>query len=136
MKDKVEISDIEEDVTDKETTGVSAPIEEPKVKPEESSGVEETPEPEPKPAPKKSRRRKKSTAPKAPVVIQMQSSWPARLIIGGTPSGKGYTFERAGVILGIDPQDVDFILSRNRKIETHGRGCCGGEGERIYVQLV
>lgn len=136
MEDKVEISDIEEDVTDEETTGVSAPIEEPEVKPEESSGVEETLEPEPKPAPKRSRRRKKTTAPKAPVVIQMQSSWPARLSVSGTPSGKEYRFERAGVILGIDPQDVDYVLSRNRKIETHGRGCCGGARERIYVQIV
>lgn len=125
-----------EEVENLETTGVSAPTEEPEVKPEESSGVEETPEPEPKPAPKRRTRRRKTTAPKAPVVIQMQSQWPARLIIRGAPSGKEYIFERAGVILGVDPQDVDFILSRNRTIETHGRGCCGGNKERIYVQLV
>jgi len=125
-----------DEVENLETTGVSAPIEEPEVKPEESSGVEETPEPETKPAPKRRTRRRKTTAPKAPVAIQMQSQWPARLIIRGAPSGKEYIFERAGVILGVDPQDVNFILSRNRRIETHGVGCCGGDRERIYVQVV
>lgn len=128
---------MEEEIGKLENTGVSAPIEESEVKPEESSGVKETSEPEPKSAPrKKSTRKKKITASKAPIVIQMQSQWPARLIIRGAPSGREYIFERAGVILGVDPQDVNFILSRNRNIETHGIGCCGGDRERIYVQVV
>lgn len=122
------------DVDDKsETAGVSVPIEVPEVKPEVSSGVEDKPEPETKP---KRKRTKKTTAPKAPVVVQMQSQWPGRLIIDRTPSGKEYVFERAGVILGIDPQDVDYVLSKNRTIESHGVGCCGGGKERIYTHLV
>jgi len=123
------------DVDDKsEATGVSVPIEVSEVKPEESSGVEDKPEPETKPKTRK--RTKKTTAPKAPVVVQMQSQWPGRLIIDRTPSGKEYVFERAGVTLGIDPQDVDYVLSKNRTIESHGAGCCGGGKERIYTRLV
>lgn len=128
MREEIEDSDILDVI---ETLGVSAPIEEPEVKPEISSGVKKTIEPK-----LKSKARKKSAGPQAPIVIQMQSVWPARLIISGAPSGKEYRFERAGVLVGVDPQDVDFILSRNRKIETHGRGCCGGERERVYVQIV
>jgi len=137
MTDKMlEESDIDIDVDDKsETTGVSVPIEVPEVKPEESSRVKD--KPEPKSTRKRAAKRKeKATAPKAPVVVQMQSQWPGRLIIDRTPSGKEYIFERAGAILGIDPQDVDYVLSKNRTIESHGVGCCGGGKERIYTRLV
>ena len=68
--------------------------------------------------------------------IRVQSLWPARLIIRGTPSGEAYVWAKAGAIETVNPVDVDFLMSRNRgKVPSDGRGCCGGDGDRIYLQL-
>jgi len=69
--------------------------------------------------------------------IKVQSLWPARLVVRGTPSGEEYVWPKAGAIEAVNPADVDFLMSKNRgKVPSDGRGCCGGEGTRIYLALV
>jgi len=69
--------------------------------------------------------------------IKVQSLWPARLVVRGTPSGEEYVWPKAGAIETVNPADVDFLMSKNRgKVPSDGRGCCGGEGTRIYLALV
>ena len=69
--------------------------------------------------------------------IKMQSLWPARLVIRGAPSGEDYVWANAGAIEAVNPADVGFLMSKNRgKIPSDGRGCCGGDGTRIYLVLV
>lgn len=69
--------------------------------------------------------------------IKVQSLWPARLIVRGTPSGEVYVWANSGAVETVNPVDVDFLLSKNRgKVPSDGRGCCGGDGTRIYLQLV
>lgn len=69
--------------------------------------------------------------------IKVQSLWPARLIIRGAPSGEKYVWANAGAIEAVNPADVGFLMSKNRgKVPSDGRGCCGGDGTRIYLALV
>lgn len=69
--------------------------------------------------------------------IKVQSLWPARLVVRGTPSGEEYVWANAGAIEAVNPADVGFLMSRNRgDVPSDGRGCCGGEGTRIYLALV
>lgn len=69
--------------------------------------------------------------------IKVQSLWPARLVIRGAPSGEEYVWANAGAIEAVNPADVGFLMSKNRgKIPSDGRGCCGGDGTRIYLALV
>ncbi len=69
--------------------------------------------------------------------IKVQSLWPARLVVRGTPSGEEYVWPKAGAIETVNPADVDFLMSKNRgKVPSDGRGCCGGDGIRIYLALV
>ncbi len=69
--------------------------------------------------------------------IKVQSLWPARLIIRGAPSGEEYVWANAGAIEAVNPADVGFLMSKNRgKVPSDGRGCCGGDGTRIYLALV
>lgn len=69
--------------------------------------------------------------------IKVQSLWPARLIIRGAPSGEEYVWANAGAIEAVNPADVGFLMSKNRgKVPSDGRGCCGGDGTRIYFALV
>lgn len=68
---------------------------------------------------------------------KVQSLWPARLIIRGAPSGEEYVWANAGAIEAVNPADVGFLMSKNRgKVPSDGRGCCGGDGTRIYLALV
>lgn len=69
--------------------------------------------------------------------IKVQSLWPARLVIRGAPSGEEYVWANAGAIEAVNPADVGFLMSKNRgKVPSDGRGCCGGDGTRIYLALV
>jgi len=69
--------------------------------------------------------------------IRVQSLWPARLIVRGTPSGETYVWANSGAIEAVNPADVGFLMSKNRgKSPSDGRGCCGGDGTRIYFQLI
>lgn len=68
---------------------------------------------------------------------KVQSLWPARLVIRGAPSGEVYVWANAGVVEAVNPADVGFLMSKNRgKVPSDGRGCCGGDGTRIYLTLV
>ena len=68
--------------------------------------------------------------------ISVQSLWPARLVIRGTPSGEEYVWAKSGALEAVNPVDVDFLMSKNRgKVPSDGRGCCGGDGTRTYFQL-
>lgn len=69
--------------------------------------------------------------------IRMQSLWPARLVVRGTPSGETYVWANSGAIEAVNPADVGFLMSKNRgESPSDGRGCCGGDGTRIYFQLI
>ncbi len=69
--------------------------------------------------------------------IKVQSLWPARVVIRGAPSGEEYVWAKAGAIEAVNPADVGFLMSKNRgKVPSDGRGCCGGDGTRIYFALV
>lgn len=69
--------------------------------------------------------------------IKVQSLWPARLVVRGAPSGEEYVWANAGAIEAVNPADVGFLMSKNRgKVPSDGRGCCGGDGTRIYLALV
>ena len=69
--------------------------------------------------------------------IRVQSLWPARLVVRGTPSGKTYVWANSGAIETVNPADVGFLMSKNRgESPSDGRGCCGGDGTRIYFQLI
>lgn len=69
--------------------------------------------------------------------IKLQSLWPARLVVRGAPSGEEYVWANAGAIEAVNPADVGFLMSKNRgKVPSDGRGCCGGDGTRIYLALV
>lgn len=162
MQRKVSMNDEEKDVT-AGVEGFERPAEEEVVEPE----VFEEPEitPPPKPARRKSTKKKKKSSgvsakkrevkpvdeakaepavvtPPASMLmagdrISVQSLWPARLVIRGTPSGEEYVWAKAGALEAVNPVDVDFLLSKNQgKVPSDGRGCCGGDGVRIYFQLV
>lgn len=69
--------------------------------------------------------------------IKVQSLWPARVVIRGAPSGEEYVWAKAGAVEAVNPADVGFLMSKNRgKVPSDGRGCCGGDGTRIYFALV
>ncbi len=69
--------------------------------------------------------------------IKVQSLWPARMIVRNTPSGEEYVWAKAGALVAVNPVDVDFLMSKNKgTVPSDGRGCCGGDGTRIYFQLV
>lgn len=69
--------------------------------------------------------------------ISIQSLWPARLIVRDTPSGEEYVWANAGAIEAVNLADVEFLLSKNRgDVPSDRRGCCGGDGTRIYFALV
>lgn len=68
--------------------------------------------------------------------ISIQSLWPARLIVRDTPSGEEYVWANAGAIETVNLADVEFLLSKNRgDVPSDRRGCCGGDGTRIYFAL-
>ena len=156
------MNDEEKDVMD-EFEEVIEPVVEEVVEPEESEKPEITTPP--KSARRKSRRTKKKSsgvsvekagvkpvdeAKAEPAVvtppasmsrtgdrIRVQSLWPSRLIIRGTPSGEEYVWPNSGAIEAVNPVDVGYLMSKNRgTTPSDGRGCCGGDGTRIYFQLV
>ena len=63
---------------------------------------------------------------------------PANLIVGDTPSGESYTFFKGEAkAIGnqpgdVKPEDVDYLLSKNR---SKGDPCCGATGETVYFML-
>lgn len=68
--------------------------------------------------------------------ISIQSLWPARLIVRDTPSGEEYVWANAGAIETVNLADVEFLLSKNRgDVPSDKKGCCGGDGTRIYFAL-
>lgn len=69
--------------------------------------------------------------------ISIQSLWPARLIVRDTPSGEEYVWANAGAIEAVNLADVEFLMSKNRgDVPSDKKGCCGGDGTRIYFALV
>jgi hypothetical protein len=64
-------------------------------------------------------------------VVAVRSLWPAAVKLVG-PSGHEYFWPRAGAVINVTAEDVEFVLSRNRK---KGRACCGGDTERIKFEL-
>lgn len=64
-------------------------------------------------------------------VVAIRSLWPAAVKLIG-PSGSEYFWPRAGAEVNVIAEDVEFVLSRNRK---KGRACCGGDTERIKFEL-
>ena len=47
-----------------------------------------------------------------------------------TPSGREYVFHRAGSIVNVDIQDVDWFLNKRQN-----KGCCGGGGGQGVFEL-
>jgi len=161
---KIEETKKEEEVAFESSTAILADIEKVEDVNEEVAVIEESViTPPPKPPRRKSKKRKPSgvsakksevkpvdeakaepseVAPLASMSvagdrIKVQSLWPARLVVRGTPSGEEYVWANAGAIEAVNPADVGFLMSKNRgKVPSDGRGCCGGDGTRIYLALV
>ncbi len=161
---KIEETKEEDDVAFESSTAIIADIEKAEDVDEETAAIEESViTPTSKPSRRKSKKRKPSgvsakksevkpvdeakaePAEVAPLAsmsvagdrIKVQSLWPARLVIRGAPSGEEYVWANAGAIEAVNPADVGFLMSKNRgKVPSDGRGCCGGDGTRIYLALV
>lgn len=71
-------------------------------------------------------------------LVPVQSLWAGRLIVNEetTPSGNRYVWENPGAVVMVDPDDVEFLLGKNKPAGDPGEACCGGENTRIYFTVL